>query len=82
MCFGCITDKSSHQDVAGNSSSTVEYTTELDKLVTLVTTATEQVKHRINHTVKNTHSETADKCSDQVNQESTIFAHMTTQPLN
>ena len=82
MCFGCVTDKSSHQDVAGNGCSTVEYTAELNKLVTLVTTATEQVKHRVNHTVKNTHSETADKCSDQVNQESALLAHMTTQPLN
>ena len=82
MCLGCITDKSSHQDVASDGCGTVEYTSELNQLVTLVSATSQQVKHRVDYAVQNTHGETAGKRSDQINQESAFLAYVTAQPLD
>ena len=47
----------------------VQCTTNLNELVTTVTTATEQVQHWVYHRVKHTYAETADECTQQINDE-------------
>ena len=63
----CIADKGPHQDVAANSCGRVKHTTRLNQLVTSVTTTTKNVKHWVNNAVQDTHTETCDESTNEVN---------------
>ena len=65
--FGNFTDKGTHKDIYGNCCRAVENATNLDKLITLVSTTTEEVEHGVYHTVQNTHAETGNECTGKVN---------------
>ena len=47
----------------------VHRTTDLNQLVTLVATTSEKVQHRVDDGVQHTDAETADECSEQIDQQ-------------
>ena len=67
--FRSISNESTHQDVASHSSRAVEHATYLNQLVALVATTTEEVQHRVDNTVQDTHGQTCDESTKQVNAE-------------
>ena len=60
-------DKNTYEKRSKSTCERVHGTTDLDILVTFVSTATEKVKHRIHHSIKHTNAESADKCTEKVN---------------
>ena len=67
--FRSIGNERTHQNVAGNSSRAVEHTTNLNELVALVAATAEKVQHGVDNAVQDTHCQTSDESTEQVNAE-------------
>ena len=84
--LGDVSNEGAHKNVAANGSRAVEYATNLDELVTLVAATTEEVEHGVNNAVEDTHAETSDKGTGEVNAEYetevTFSVNLAAEPLD
>ena len=69
-----VGDQQTGQDDHSGTHQRVERATDLDQLVTLVTAATEFVKHRVYDDVEHTHRETCHESTEQIDTEATYHA--------
>ncbi len=86
LSLGHITDEGTHEDVAGNGSRRVEHAAELDELIAFVAATAEDVEHGVDNAVEDTHAETGDESTDEINckhgAEVGLGVHETAHPLD
>ena len=86
LCFRSLTNECTHEDVASHSSRRVEHTTQLDELVSRVTTATKDIEHGVYHTVKDCHAKTSNEGTSEIyskhQTEICLCIELSTKPLD